>query len=111
MPLDRRTFLRAGAIGALAGGAVLASCTRSPRPAVDATMTAAVTDIDLGAGIVVSTWAWNGRVPAEEIRLQRGQTLAITLANDLPEPSTIHWHGLAIPNDMDGVPVLTQKAV
>ncbi len=74
-------------------------------------MTAAVTDIDLGAGIVVSTWAWNGRVPAEEIRLQRGQTLAITLANDLPEPSTIHWHGLAIPNDMDGVPVLTQKAV
>lgn len=111
MPLDRRTFLRAGAIGALTGGAVLASCARSPQPGVDATMTAAVTDIDLGAGIVVSTWAWNSRVPADEIRLQRGQTLAITLANDLPEPSTIHWHGLAIPNDMDGVPVLTQQAV
>ncbi len=74
-------------------------------------MTAAVTDIDLGAGIVVSTWAWNGKVPADEIRLTRGQTLQITLANDLPEPSTIHWHGLAVPNDMDGVPVLTQEAV
>ena len=74
-------------------------------------MTAGETEIDLGGGVVVPTWAWNGQVPAKEIRLQRGQTLRITLANDLPEPSTIHWHGLAIPNDMDGVPVLTQKAV
>jgi multicopper oxidase len=110
MPLDRRTFLRAGTIGALAGGAVLGACSRPNTAGVDTTMTAAETEIDLG-GVVVPTWAWNGRVPAEEIRLQRGQTLQITLANDLPEPSTIHWHGLAIPNDMDGVPVLTQKAV
>ena len=110
MPLDRRTFLRAGAIGAFAGGAALTACSRAGRPAPDI-MTAAQTDIDLGAGIVVSTWAWNGQVPAREIRLSRGQTLQITLANELPEPSTIHWHGLAIPNDMDGVPVLTQEAV
>ncbi|MCB0950444.1 MAG: multicopper oxidase family protein [Mycobacterium sp.] len=111
MPLDRRTFLKAGTIGALAGGAVLTACSRPDRPAADATMTAAVSDIDLGAGVVVSTWAWDGRVPANEIRLSRGDTLRITLANDLPEPSTIHWHGLAIPNDMDGVPILTQQAV
>ncbi|WP_370329241.1 multicopper oxidase domain-containing protein [Mycolicibacterium hippocampi] len=111
MPMDRRTFLRAGTIGALAGGTLLGGCARPPRPGADATMTATVTDIDLGAGVVVSTWAWNGRVPADEIRLARGQTLQITLANELPEPSTIHWHGLAIPNDMDGVPVLTQQAV
>jgi len=111
MSLDRRTFLRAGTLGVLAGGAALAACSRANPPAVSTTMTAAVTDIDLGGGVIVPTWAWNGRVPAKEIRLQRGQTLRIMLANDLPEPSTIHWHGLAIPNDMDGVPVLTQQAV
>ncbi|MGD9618619.1 MAG: multicopper oxidase family protein [Mycolicibacterium sp.] len=110
MPLDRRTFLRAGSIGALAGGALLTACSRPGQPA-PATITAAAADIDLGAGIVVSTWAWDRQVPANEIRLSRGQTLNITLSNELPEPSTIHWHGLAIPNDMDGVPILTQQAV
>lgn len=74
-------------------------------------MTAAASDIDLGGGVVVPTWAWDGQVPADEIRLSRGQSLRITLANDLPEPSTIHWHGLAIPNAMDGVPDLTQQPV
>ena len=111
MALDRRTFLLAGTVGALAGGAVLAGCSRPARPAVDATMTAAETEADLGGGVVVRTWAWNGQVPAKEIRLSRGQGLRITLENRLPEPSTIHWHGLAIPNAMDGVPVLTQQPV
>lgn len=74
-------------------------------------MTAAETQIDLGGGVDVRTWAWDGQVPAKEIRLSRGQGLRITLANDLPQPSTIHWHGLAIPNAMDGVPDLTQQPV
>lgn len=110
MPLDRRTFLRASTFGAFAGGALLTACSRPGQPE-PTTMTAAETEIDLGAGVVVSTWAWDAKVPAKEIRLPRGQTLQVKLANELPEPSTIHWHGLAVPNDMDGVPDLTQQAV
>lgn len=110
MALDRRAFLRAGALGTLAGGALLAGCSRQAAPPSPTTMTAAETEIDLG-GVVVQTWAWDGQVPGKEIRLTRGQSLQRTLVNNLPEPSSIHWHGLAVPNPMDGVPVLTQKAV
>ncbi len=71
---------------------------------------AAETEIDLG-GVVVRTWAWGGRVPGSEIRIRRGQTLRADVTNRLPKGTTIHWHGLAIPNDMDGVPVLTQPEI
>jgi FtsP/CotA-like multicopper oxidase with cupredoxin domain len=50
-------------------------------------------------------------VPGPAIRLTKGDVLRATLTNSLPEPTTIHWHGLAIRNDMDGVPGLTQKAI
>jgi multicopper oxidase len=111
MALDRRSFLRAGSIGALGAGALLTACARPARPAVDITMTATESDVDLGAGVVVRTWTWDGQVPAREIRLTRGQTMRVKLANQLPQDTTIHWHGLAIPNAMDGVPVLTQQPV
>ncbi len=111
MALNRRTFLRAGPIGVLGAGALLTACARPGRPAVDITMTATESDVDLGAGVVVRTWTWDGQVPAREIRLSRGQTMRVKLANHLPQDTTIHWHGLAIPNVMDGVPVLTQRPV
>lgn len=74
-------------------------------------MTAGISDIDLGGGVVVRTWAWDGRVPANQIRLARGQTMRVELVNNLPTDTTTHWHGLAIPNAMDGVPDLTQQPV
>ena len=111
MALDRRTFLRAGTAGLLGGSALLGACSRPPRPAVDITMTAGISDIDIGGGVVVRTWAWDGRVPANQIRLARGQTMRVELVNNLPTDTTTHWHGLAIPNAMDGVPDLTQQPV
>ncbi len=54
---------------------------------------------------------WGSQVPGKEIRLRKGQRLSAHLTNRLPHDTTVHWHGLAIPNDMDGVPVLTQPAV
>lgn len=74
-------------------------------------MTAGVSDIDLGGGVVVRTWAWDSQVPAKQIRLARGQAMRVDLVNNLPTDTTIHWHGLAIPNAMDGVPDLTQQPV
>ena len=56
-------------------------------------------------------WGYGGTVPGPEIRLPQGGTLNRRLINDLPQPTTIHWHGIRIANAMDGVPDLTQPAV
>ncbi len=57
------------------------------------------------------TWTYDGRVPGPEIRLTRGDRVRIRLDNRLPQPTTIHWHGLAVPPAMDGVVGLSQPAV
>ena len=57
------------------------------------------------------TWTYDNRVPGPEIRLTRGDRVRIRLDNRLPQPTTIHWHGLAVPPAMDGVVGLSQSAV
>lgn len=58
-----------------------------------------------------AVWSYGGQVPGPEIRLRQGSRLRATLENRLPEDTTIHWHGLRVPNAMDGVPHLTQAPV
>ncbi len=55
--------------------------------------------------------AYNGRVPGPVLRGAQGATLEVVLENRLAEPTTLHWHGLRLPNGMDGVPYLTQAPV
>lgn len=76
----------------------------------DIELTAAPATIELD-GSALETWAFNGQVPGPEIRLTAGEVLRARVRNDLPQPLTIHWHGIAIRNDMDGVPDLTQEAI
>ncbi|MGW4105080.1 multicopper oxidase family protein [Streptomyces sp. NPDC004976] len=77
------------------------------------TLTAAPAMIDLGGGVMPKTWAFDGRTPGKEVRLSVGDTLVAELSNQLPNRTTtsIHWHGIALRNDMDGVPPTTQTAV
>ena len=56
-------------------------------------------------------WGYDGRVPGPVIRARQGHEVAIDLVNKLPQPTTIHWHGVRIDNAMDGVAGLTQPAV
>ncbi|MBL8671404.1 MAG: multicopper oxidase domain-containing protein, partial [Alphaproteobacteria bacterium] len=56
-------------------------------------------------------WAYNGSVPGPELRFKQGERARITFENGLPQASTVHWHGLRLPNAMDGVPGLTQAPV
>ncbi len=67
-------------------------------------------EIDLG-GRVVRTWAYGDTVPGPVLRGRVGDTLAVRVDNRLPEDTTVHWHGLAVPNAMDGVPDLTQAPI
>jgi FtsP/CotA-like multicopper oxidase with cupredoxin domain len=125
--LNRRSFLAATA-GAVAGGFALASCAHSStspsasipnnsmaaainaaeaaRPhtgrTVAATLTPQQTTIDLG-GPLARTLAYGNAIPAPLIRANIGDELAVTVTNRLDHPTSVHWHGIAIRNDMDGV--------
>ncbi|MEV1066243.1 multicopper oxidase family protein [Streptomyces sp. NPDC050263] len=76
-------------------------------------LTAASGMLDLGGGTMAKSWAFSGQAPGKEIRISAGDTLAAELSNQLPGGTTtsIHWHGLALRSDMDGVPPVTQTAV
>ncbi|MFI9782999.1 multicopper oxidase family protein [Kitasatospora sp. NPDC051984] len=130
--INRRSLLLAG-LG-LAGGGVLAACsgpkggsaalvgpsgsavaaaeTKRAAGGAERTvrLTAAATPVDLG-GTTVNTWTFGGQLPGQEIRLTAGDTLVAQLANNLAAPTSIHWHGLSLRNDMDGVPPVTMREV
>lgn len=55
--------------------------------------------------------AVNGSVPAPILRFREGDTVTINVTNKLDEPTSIHWHGIKLPNAMDGVPGLTFKGI
>jgi len=59
----------------------------------------------------IEIWTYNQQVPGPEIRVTEGEFIRVFVENQLPEPTTIHWHGLPVPNAMDGVPGLTQEPI
>jgi FtsP/CotA-like multicopper oxidase with cupredoxin domain len=61
--------------------------------------------------VSVNAWTFNGSVPGSQIRVKQGEEVKITLKNELPKPVTIHWHGITVKNEMDGIPGITQNAV
>lgn len=58
-----------------------------------------------------AVWAYNNSVPGPALRVRQGDRLRVSVTNDLAEPSTVHWHGVRVPNAMDGVPHLTQPPI
>ena len=56
-------------------------------------------------------WGYQGVVPGPTLRVKRGEEVRVRLVNDLPEPTVVHWHGVRLPNAMDGVPHLTQPPI
>ena len=133
--VDRRAVLQ-GSLGALAAGA-LTSCTsdgktspttrtigphsdevraaeqlrRSPGQRVlTRRISAQPTTVDLGSR-TVQTWTYGESVPGPVLRTTAGDRLRVELTNRLPVETSIHWHGLALSNDMDGVPGITQHPI
>lgn len=62
-------------------------------------------------GQTILAWGYNGRIPGPEIRVTEGDKVRIKFTNSLPKATSIHWHGLNVPNNMDGVPGVTQDAI
>ena len=62
-------------------------------------------------GVTVTAYTYNGTVPGPMIRVTEGDQVRIIVKNELPAPTTIHWHGVEVPNAMDGVPGVTQDPI
>lgn len=120
----RSTLLACGAALALAGAACSAATVPpalpptgqelTPAPGgVERTfdLTAAPSRIELRPGLAVQAWAYNGTVPGPVIRVEEGDLVRVRLHNHLSVGTTIHWHGLAVPNGQDGVAGVTQDPV
>lgn len=86
--------------GRVRAGAGTVAVTLSPRPVA----------LDLG-GPLVSTWGYADTVPGPLIRARAGDLVRATVVNGLPDSTSVHWHGIALRNDMDGVPGLTQAPI
>jgi len=59
----------------------------------------------------MDVWGYNGSCPGPAIQVNQGDRVRIVFDNHLPESTTIHWHGLEVPIEMDGVPYISQKPV
>jgi FtsP/CotA-like multicopper oxidase with cupredoxin domain len=59
----------------------------------------------------VEVWGYNNQIPGPTLRFRPGDKVRIYFRNELPEHSSVHWHGLIVPNSMDGVGLLTQPGV
>lgn len=109
--MDRRRFLTASSLmlaGLAAGGGALAAAAGGPA-------------VRLRAGVLrkkfpeiavpASFWGYNGESPGPQLRYRKGERLQVDLDNTLAQATTLHWHGLRVPNAMDGVPQVTQPPV
>jgi FtsP/CotA-like multicopper oxidase with cupredoxin domain len=63
------------------------------------------------SGVTVEAYAFNRQVPGPRIRVTEGDRVRINVSNRLPEATTVHWHGLILPNAMDGPAEITQKPI
>ncbi|MBI4485376.1 MAG: copper oxidase [Acidobacteria bacterium] len=62
-------------------------------------------------GRIVDAWGFNGSVPGPTIQVNEGDRVRLVVENRLPEPYSMHWHGLEVPNNMDGMPGISQDLI
>lgn len=74
-------------------------------------LTAEITDWEVEAGRTVKAWTYNGMVPAPRILLDVGDTIEVIVHNKLPVATDVHWHGITVPFDQDGVAPITQPPI
>lgn len=111
MELSRRRFLQTSLTALAGASAGLWPMSARADGARETTLSAQESMVNLGQGAEFKAFSFNGQSPGPVLRVREGQRLRVTLKNSLPHPTTIHWHGLPVPNPMDGVPGVTQAAV
>ena len=109
--LCRRQFLQAGAACATIGFAGRSLAASDDGRAV--TLRPGPARVPMVGDEVPPTavWGYNGATPGPALRLRQGTPFRATVTNGLAETTTVHWHGMRLPNAMDGVPGLTQRPI
>lgn len=74
-------------------------------------LTAGISQWEVRKGSVIEIWGFDKQLPGPTIRAKEGERVRITVKNQLPEATAVHWHGLDVPNAMDGVPHVTQDPI
>jgi len=74
-------------------------------------ITASEIDWEVEPGKRVKAWAYNKQVPGPQIRVRQGDRVRLVVTNALPESTAVHFHGVELPNDQDGVPFITQPPI
>jgi FtsP/CotA-like multicopper oxidase with cupredoxin domain len=74
-------------------------------------LTASVIEWNILPGQQVEAYALNEQVPGPRLRVTEGERVRINVQNDLPEETSLHWHGLILPNEMDGAADVTQEPI
>jgi FtsP/CotA-like multicopper oxidase with cupredoxin domain len=107
--LSRRRLLRAaaGALLAVRATPARSGAETTRRLTAEPARAAMVGD----KGDATSVWAYNGTVPGPVLRLKQGEATSLVVTNRLAEDTTVHWHGIRLPNAMDGVPGVTQEPI
>jgi FtsP/CotA-like multicopper oxidase with cupredoxin domain len=72
---------------------------------------AKIADVEIKPGTVVKAWTYNGLLPGPFLKAKVGDRLIVHFKNSLPEATTVHWHGVRVPNNMDGTPNMSQAPV
>ena len=86
-----------------AGPSVLANASRASNT-VEVTLTAAPARMALVPGAATEVYAYNGRLPGPTLEVREGDRVIVHFQNNLPEATTVHWHGLHLPFGADGSP-------
>jgi FtsP/CotA-like multicopper oxidase with cupredoxin domain len=114
---DHSAWTRRGVLTGIGTAVLLAGLPIGAGPAAAATrdfrLRAGVSRVRLlpQPGAETEVWSYNGRVPGPVLRVRQGERLRVAVENGLAEDTTVHWHGLRLPNRMDGVPHLTQRPI
>src|ERR1700676_4477762 len=110
--LSRRSVLLAGG-GAVAGIALRPLGAAAAAETLEKRLVAAPGKASILGQAFPETavWCYNGKTPGPEIRLRQGERLRLVVENQLPQHTTIHWHGVRVPNAMDGAPMVTQPPI
>lgn len=109
--LSRRDFIRIGAasLGVLAAGGGRAYAAAGPKTA--ALRAGELRQAIRAGGPLTNFWGFNATVPGPLLRYRKGDAVRIVLSNALSVDTAVHWHGVRVPNAMDGVPYVTQNPV
>jgi FtsP/CotA-like multicopper oxidase with cupredoxin domain len=75
------------------------------------TLTAKIVQWPIKDNVTMTAYTYNGIVPGPLLRVTEGDKVRIVLKNELPAATTVHWHGILVPNSMDGVSGVTQDAI